>query len=93
MHAVWTIERYGRTDSGKSWSSRPFEVVRQEITIEEWRNLTSESEIRFWKAFGTCRVHRSSTEAGRMVDRITRTSADGSRKSVETFELVSDSGE
>ena len=85
---VWTREHFERTDSGKSWRSKPSEIERLIIT-EEWaREKTSDQEAGFWSVWGTCRRYYGYTYAGYRVTRMTMTSPDASRQTRESFAFV-----
>lgn len=84
----WTREHYTRTDSGKSWKSKPYEVEVQHLSQAKYETMTSDREIRFWKGIGGCRVSRNYTPIGYVVTSMTMTSPSGSEKTYETFRFV-----
>ena len=85
---VWTREHYERTDSGKSWKSKPSEIERLAISEDWQRNQTDDSAASFWNAFGTCRRQYSYTYAGYRVTRMTLTSPDRERQTREYFRFI-----
>ena len=85
---IWTREHYERTDSGKSWKSKPSDVERLVISDEWQRVKTSDSEARFWGIIGTYRRQYGYTHAGYRVTRMTLTSPDASRQTRESFTFI-----
>lgn len=85
---IWTREHYERTDSGKSWKSKPSEIERLAISEDWQRNQTDDSAARFWNAFGMCRRQYGYTYAGYRVTRMTLTSPDRERQTREFFRFV-----
>lgn len=81
----WVAERYDRTDSGKSWRSKPYEVTTSYLTQDRYRRITSEEELRFWRSLGSCRVEYGYMSIGYCIDRLTRVSPSKEEKIVEKF--------
>lgn len=86
---IWTREHYERTDSGKSWRSKPHEVEHLIISDDWQREKTSDEEASFWSVWGKCRRQYGYTYAGYRVTRMTMTSPDASAKTCENFRFVS----
>lgn len=85
---IWTREHYDRTDSGKSWKSKPSSIERLAIS-EDWQRIkTSDEETRFWSYCGTCRRQYGYTYAGYRVTRMTLTSPDRERQTRESFQFI-----
>ena len=85
---IWIREHYERTDSGKSWKSKPTDTERLIISDEWQRNQTSDESAHFWNAFGTCRRSYGYTYAGYRVTSMTLTSPDRERQTREFFRFV-----
>ena len=84
-----TIKTYSRTESGKSWKSKPDEIER-EIQKPEWYEnyITS---IPFFNNFGygaSCRGRYSYTMAGYIPTEVVSISPGQTTKKVATFEFV-----
>lgn len=85
---IWTREHYERTDSGKSWKSKPTDTERLIISDEWQRSQTSDEAARFWNGIGTCRRSYGYTYAGYRVTSMTLTSPDRERQTREFFRFV-----
>lgn len=84
---TWKKETFERTESGKSYKTRPASSVISEIDRRTFDNLTGEKNLKFWNGFcgGTCRAERGYTSIGFVPVRIVRQSPDRSKKIVDTF--------
>ena len=85
---IWTREHYDRTDSGKSWKSKPTNTERLIISDEWQRMKTGDDEARFWGVWGTYRRWYGYTYAGYRVTSMTLTSPDRERQTREFFQFV-----
>lgn len=75
-------QNFVRTESGKSWKSKPEKVVREVLTPTQYNNFLSFVPV--WND----RVEKSCTMAGYHPVRVTSTCPDGSKKSVARFEFL-----
>lgn len=78
-----TTRRYNRPTPGTRWREDGTEVTY--MSREWFKALTSESELAFWRACGTCRASRDNW---RETVEVTRWSPDKLEKRVEVFEPV-----
>ena len=86
---IYTLvtEKFERTDSGKSWRSKPFEIERKKITQENYHNYTSDDTQRFFRRLGGSETaERCYTKRGYIVTRLTSINPDRTLKIVRTFE-------
>ena len=83
-----TTKEYERTESGKSWKSKPITENTKTISQEYYNNIASERALKYWNGFcgGTCRASRSYTYWGYIVTRITRINPERTLKIVEEIE-------
>ena len=87
-----TLTEYRKTESGKSWQSKPVSVKREVINAEFYQNYVS--SIPFFNNFGDgayCRAQKAYTCAGYLPTRIVTVSPGRERKIVADFEFVSKS--
>lgn len=47
-----TTSEYERTDSGKSWASKPVKVEVKEVTEEQVRLITNDDTLKFFRRLG-----------------------------------------
>jgi hypothetical protein len=81
-----TIETYSRTDSGKSWKSRPDEVENKIVSPEHYTNYVT--AIPFFNNFGdgaSCRAKCSYNAPGYLPTHITSVSPFRETKKVASF--------
>jgi hypothetical protein len=84
-----TRKTFTRTDSGKSWHTKPGSVKTELIKNEHYTNFVK--SVPFFNGFcgGTCRGKETYTVAGYLVTTITSVSPDGSIKHIDTFNFTS----
>ena len=78
------VERYERTESGKSWKSKPVKVERTEITEEEYKNII-ESVSFFRNLGGYERITKGYTCEGYIPIRLTSISPNKQTKIIRYF--------
>lgn len=78
-----TRKTYEKTDSGKSWKSKPTEEKQKTVTPEFYTNFVT--SIPFFNNLGTCRAQHSYTSAGYLPTVITSISPDRQVKHVDSF--------
>lgn len=87
MKVIMTKETYSRTDSGKSWRSRPDEVSTSEVTLDNVRKATDEDTLRFFRRLGGWeRVDRTYTAWGYLPWRCISISPDRQVKIVRLYD-------
>ena len=84
-----TRTTHKKTDSGKSWRSKPDSTEKKLITAAHYTNFVN--SIPFFNGFcgGTCRAKQHYTVAGYFVTTITSISPDGQTKHIDTFDFHS----
>ena len=88
MKITMTKKYYERTDSGKSWKSKPYQVETWEMTREQYDNYTSEDAIKFMRRLGGSEhVTRCYTSIGYVPYEIGSISPDRTEKRVATFAI------
>jgi len=81
-----TISVYSRTDSGKSWRSKPDTVETEPCTIDNVSKSTNDDTLRFFRRLGGYeRVERSYTAYGYLPWICTSISPDKSIKRVREY--------
>ena len=71
MKITMTKEYYERTDSGKSWKSKPYKTEEYDYSREQYDNYTSKGAIQFMRNLGgTETVTKSYTAIGYVPVRI-----------------------
>ena len=84
----YTIETYSRTESGKSWKSKPDEVKTGTYTQEQYENCTNEETIKWFRRLGGSEhVTRSYTFAGYIPTRIISSDPSRAIRKVRTFKV------
>lgn len=78
-----TRQTYERTESGKSWKSKPVEEYSKIIKPEYYTNFVT--SIPFFNNLGTCRAQHSYTIAGYLPTVITSVSPDRQTKHIDSF--------
>lgn len=87
-----TIEKYNRTDSGKSWRSKPFEITKKVVSAEHYTNYIT--SIPFFNNFGDgayCRAQWSYNVNGYLPTTITTVSPGKTEKHIAKFFFISKS--
>lgn len=81
-----TKKNFTRTESGKSWKSKPDCIESREITEHEHESATIDSTLKFFRALGGSETaERTYTAAGYKVTRLTSTSPDRQHKTVREY--------
>lgn len=90
-----TTETYTRTDSGKSWRSKPDSTETtdpmpwRDLGQTTHRNITSDDTLRFFRRLGGSETAiRSYTSAGYIVTRLISTSPDRQVRKVRRFTIT-----
>lgn len=78
-----TRKTYEKTDSGKSWKSKPTEEKTETVKPEYYTNYVT--SIPFFNNLGTCRAVHTYTAAGYLPTVITSISPDRRVKHVDSF--------
>jgi hypothetical protein len=83
-----TTETYSRTDSGKSWRSKPDTTETAEITRDQHHNLTSNDTCAWFRRLGGSETaQREYTAGGYDVTRLTSIDPSRTIKKVRSFEI------
>ena len=89
IKVVMTKEKFNRTDSGKSWKTKPFETTTEEITLAQVQKMTSDEDIQFFRRLGGSeRVDYSYTEFGYLPCRLSSIDPTSTLKVVRSFDYV-----
>jgi len=81
-----TVSTYSRTDSGKSWRSKPDEVEAKEISQGQYERQTSKGTQQWFRRLGGSETaQRSYTSSGYIITRLTSCSPDREIKKVREF--------
>ena len=81
-----TTSVYSRTDSGKSWRSKPDAIETETVTPQQVENLTNDDTMRFFRRLGGYeRLERSYTAYGFLPWLLTSISPDREIKKVREF--------
>jgi hypothetical protein len=84
------IKTYHRTDSGKSWRSKPTETEREIVSAENYTNyITAVPFFNSWGNGASCRASHTYEIAGYLPTRVTTVSPYGEVKKVATFSFIS----
>lgn len=92
LYGNWTIKHtryeYERTESGKSWKTKPAIETSEIVDTEFYNNFVD--SISFFNGFfgGTCRGYRGYTMAGYLVRTITTINPSRDRKFIDTFDFI-----
>jgi hypothetical protein len=87
----YTLETYDRTESGKSWKSKPESTETGVYNREQYQNCTGDDTLRFFRRLGGSEtVVRSYTSQGFIPVRITSCDPSGTIKKVRTFTIKGD---
>ena len=78
-----TRKTYHKTDSGKSWKSKPSEEYKKIVKPEYYTNYIT--SIPFFNNLGTCRAQHNYTAAGYLPTVIISVSPNGSIKYIDSF--------
>jgi hypothetical protein len=82
-----TTKEYHRTDSGKGWKSKPYEVEVKDRELEYWLTSVSPGTVGFFRAInGYERLEYGYTSRGHMPVQITSISPDKQIKIVRTID-------
>ncbi len=86
-----TLRTYSRTDSGKSWRSKPDDTQNEEITDRQYKLLTSEDTMKCFRRMGGSETAtRCYTSRGYQVIELASANPERSIKHVRTFSLIND---
>lgn len=87
---LMTARYYNRTESGKGWSTAPYEIINEIIPYEWYLNMIDPMNIRFFNRFkDACqRSFKGNTPIGYTVNRITTIAPFKEYRRVETFEFI-----
>lgn len=84
-----SIEHYTRTDSGKSWKSKPDEVENKIVTPEHYTNyITSIPFFNNWGDGASCRAAYTYNAPGYLPTTITTISPFKTEKQIATFVFI-----
>ena len=84
-----TKEYFERTDSGKSWKSKPYKVETKKIDQVEYENTTDENTQKFFRRFGGSETAtRSYTMRGYIITRLVSCNPSRDEKHVRTFSPI-----
>jgi hypothetical protein len=79
-------KEYGRTDSGKSWKSKPHTIEEKEIDMQKYKNITSDDTCRFFRRLGGSEtVNRTYTSIGYVPYELISCNPDRSVRKVRRF--------
>lgn len=90
-----TTETYSRTDSGKSWRSKPDETRTETMPWRDrgedvHRKITCSDTLRWFRRLGGSETaERSYTPVGYIVTRLTSTNPDRTVRIVRKFRIIS----
>lgn len=80
------ISEYSRTDSGKSWKSKPDEVVTESVTMDNVIKATADDTLSFFRRLGGYEgLEKSYTSRGYLPWKLTSISPDRSIKRVREY--------
>ena len=85
---VCRLEKYSRTNSGKSWKYQPDNVTVENVSADYYQNYIQ--SIPFFANFGgfaSCRAYRNYTAAGYIPVKVVTVSYDGKTKVIARFEF------
>ena len=81
-----TTSEYSRTDSGKSWRSKPDTVETESVTMDQVKKTTDDGTMKFFRRLGGYeRLERSYTAFGYLPWILTSISPDKSIKRVREY--------
>ena len=84
-----TISEYSRTDSGKSWRSKPDTIETESATMDQVNKTTNDDTMSFFRRLGGYeRLERSYTAYGYLPWILTSISPDKSIKRVREYEYI-----
>ena len=84
----YTLETYNRTETGKSWKSKPENIETGVYNREQYQNCTGDDTLRFFRRLGGSEtVVRSYTSQGLIPVRITSCDPSRTIKKVRTFTI------
>ena len=83
-----TTQDFSRTESGKSWCSKPDTEEHKEITLKQLNNITCKDTLRFFRNLGgTETVQRTYTSLGYLPYRLCSINPSRDLKRVRLFEI------
>jgi len=83
-----TEETFSRTDSGKSWKTKPDTTETEQITPEQYANINDkETQQWFRRIGGSETAQRDYTNAGYLITRLTSCCPSRQTKRVRTFKF------
>ena len=81
-----TTTEYEKTESGKSWKSKPVLVEKEVITRDQYNNLTGDDTLRFFRRLGGSQVVACCyTKHGFIIVQLSSCNPDRTRKIVREF--------
>jgi len=82
-------ESYDRTDSGKSWKSKPYETTKKIVDVKFHTNMTCDDTCKFFRRLGGAEsVTRSYTSQGYIVTRLVSMNPGRDVRKVRTFSVI-----
>ena len=91
MKIEMTEKRFTRTESGKSWKSKPYEIKTETITERQYRNITDEKTMRFFRRLGGSEyAERNYTCNGYIITRLISCNPDRTERVERTFNFICD---
>ena len=83
-----TTTVYGRTDSGKSWKSKPDKITTEKVTKKQWERITHPNNCSFFRRLGGSEtLTRCYTSQGFIPVQLVSTSPDRQVKKVRSIEV------
>ena len=90
--AILTTKTYSRTDSGKSWKSKPDEETTEQITKQNYVNITGSATLKFFRRMGGSKtVTRGYTSEGYIPVKLSSIPFTKHCKRIHTFKIVGNS--
>lgn len=87
----YTLETYNRTESGKSWKSKPESTETGVYDRKQYENCTGDDTLRFFRRLGGSEtVVRSYTSQGYIPVKVTSCDPSRTIKKVRTFKIIGD---
>jgi len=85
----FTEETYSRTDSGKSWKSKPDTTKKEIVNVQHHHNMTCDDTCRWFRRLGGSEsVTRSYTSQGYIVTRLVSMDPGRTVRKVRTFSVI-----
>ena len=85
---IMTRKVFSRTESGKSWKSKPEEITTKEIDYQHYQNFTSDDTVKFFRRIGGSEtVIRNYTAYGYIPVEIISCNPDRTIRKVTSFQF------